>query len=354
MFGRNKTRHQRSDVSLVTEVINALSSFRSEGLPVPVDQLPITVGAANLHADVIAHMPARTTSTDRRVLQLLEQPDPEEPRTETQHKIVQSMFWTGNAYLMLDQPAPRTRSFRVIEPQAVTPQWDPRDPLRITGWLVDGEPRRLDAVHVVKLTDDPRRGPLGETPLRRCAGPMAMYGWAYRYLIDFFAQGGNPSSILKTAMELAPDKSKELIEEWIDARRERRPAIMGPLVDYEVPPSSGELTAALSVLGHAAAEVSRMLNIPPSLLNARSEGYSLTYSNVGDEFRRWLAVSLRPTWMTRIERAYESLTGLHPDDVSLDPEPMLELFAAADPDRAPAGENLAMPTIAGRSTRRIA
>lgn len=347
MFGRRHRRSVTGDVSLVTEVINAMSSIRSEGLPVPVDQLPITVGAAQLHADMVAHMPFRTTSTDRRVLSLLEQPDPTEPRHQTQHKIVQSMFWTGNAYLLLDRPAPRTSSFRVLEPQAVQALWEPSDPLVITGWILDGNRRDAAEILAVKLSDDPRRGPLGETPLKRCAGPLSMYGWAYRYLIDYFGSGGNPSSVLKTAMELAPDRAEKLVAEWIKARRERRPAVMGPTVDLEIPPSSGELTAALSVLGHAAAEVSRMLNIPPSLVNARSEGYSLTYANVGDEFRRWLAVSLRPTWMTRIERAYETLTGLHPDDIQLDPEPMLELFAAADPDRAAAGDNLALPRQIG-------
>lgn len=334
-------------MSLVTEVIQAMSALRGEGIPVPYDQLPITVGAANLHADVIGHMPARTTVTARRVRQLLEQPDPDEARQATQHKIVQSMFWTGNAFLDLDRPAPFTRSFRVLEPQSVAPRWDPREPLVITGWILDGEPVPADRIHAVKYSDDPRRGPLGESPLRRCAAALDMYGWAYRYLGDYFGSGGNPSSILKTAMELTPDKADKVLAEWVDARRQRRPALMGPLTDLEVPPSSGELAAALSVLGHAAAEVSRMLNIPPSLLNARSEGYSLTYSNVGDEFRRWLAVSLRPTWMTRIERAYEELTGLHPDDIQLDPEPMLELFAAADPDRAAGGDNLAMPRQIG-------
>lgn len=347
MFGRRRPRDterfQRADVSLVSEVIGALSALRADGAPVATDRLPITVGASMLHADMVAQMPARSSTRDSSVQQFLAKPDPSTDYRAVVHAGTIAQFWHGYAALLLDAPAPFTRAIRVLEPQAVVAQWAPDDPRTVTGWIVDGE--RIDAnmVHPVNLMDDPRRGPLGESPLKRCDGPLSMYGYAYRYLIDYFAQGGNPASILRSTHRLTDTDATALVTEWITARQERRPAVLDPTTQFEVPAASGELAAVLSVLDHAAAEVARMLNMPSSLVNAPSLGYSLTYSNMGDEFRRWLAVSLRPTWIARWESAFRTLTGT--DDVYLDPAAVLELFGHGDP--LPAPSPLPAPTPIG-------
>lgn len=311
-----RNRHARADVSLVAQWIGELASVRAgQGAAVPYDQLPITQGTASLIADALAAMPLYavnerdgTEVADR--FEVLEQPSPDEHRADTVHKIAQSMFWTGNAEALkgpLDPSTGAITAITVLNPDSVSPDIDPEDDLHIVGWNINGRPFPRTAINLWKLNDDPRRGPTGESPLKRCATALDTYGWAYRYLADFFAQGGNPSTVLKSKIELSPAKITELADEWVAARKQTRPAFLPNFLDLEVPQSTGELTAVIEVLGFAAAEVARALNLPVSLVNAPVQGYSLQYSNVGDEFRRWLATSLGTTWVARIERGFTQL-----------------------------------------------
>jgi hypothetical protein len=324
-------RFVRADISLVSEVIGYVAAARVDGLPVAVDDLPITVGASTLHADTVAAMPARSRSTSplpKRVQDLLDRPDPETDYRAFIHSGTLAMFWHGYATLLLDRPAPLTVSAEVVDPRRVS--WTPQ-----THWTIDGRPVPDDLILAIPLLNDPRTGPLGESPLQRCDQALSMYGYAYRYLIDYFAQGGNPSSILKSSHALGNQtlpsgstRAQEIVSEWILARQERRPAVMDPTISLEIPNSTGELAATLSVLDYCSAEVARLLNMPGSLVNAPSNG-SLTYQNVADEMRRWIALSLKPTWMARWESALRSLTG--DPTIYLDPLDLLDTYALLDP-----------------------
>lgn len=343
MFGRKAAaereieRFVRSDISLVSEVVSFLAAQRLDsGLPVAPENLPICVGAATLHADTIAAMPARTDSPTAvpRVRQFIERPDPETDYRAFIHGVGLSMFWHGYSPLLLDRPAGSTSSARVLDATATI--YDPVS----RQWFYNGEPIDGNLIYAVSLMNDPRRGPLGESPLVRCHQALSMYGYAYRHLVEYFAQGGNPSSILKTTHALGnavlpsgKTRAGEIVDEWILARQERRPAVMDPTISLEVPPASGELAAAMSALDHGAAEVARLLNMPGSLVNAPTLGASLTYSNTVDELRRWIALSLKPTWMARIESMFRTLTG--DPTIYLDPTELLgiygELTATSEP-----------------------
>lgn len=358
-------RHARQfsgDVSLVTEALYLIMEAR-EGVQVPVDQLPITQGIATMLADCIAEMPIlavddrnrpagtidvwtepRDPDDEPRLLgrtfPVLAKPNPEEERGETTAKIVQSLFWTGNAYA-LNGPADAgdlVDSITVVDPNTVAPRIDPEDRLRVARWIVEGADTDRARLTHWKFNDDPRRGPLGETPLRRCGAALDMYGWCYRFVSDYFGQGGNPSSYLKRQSGMSNTKAVELAQEWIEARRRRRPAVLPHDVTFEVPSSNSEQQIAIEVLDFAGAEIARMFNVPPSIANAMTRGYSLTYANMSDEFRRWLAISLRPTWIRRIERGY---TKLLPDGLRarLDPGDLFDAPTAgtvAEPVEAPA------------------
>ena len=312
---RHKDTFTRADISLITQWIGELAQVRAgTGAAVPYDQLPITQGTASLIADALGAMPLypvdeRTGRPLDSRFPVLDQPNPDEDRADTVHKIAQSLYWTGNAQALngpLEQDG-SVSAITVLNPDSVGAQVDPLDELRVRYWEVYGQQYPRQAVTHWKLNDDPRKGPLGESPLKRCATALDTYGWAYRYLGDYFAQGGNPSSIMKSKMELPPAKVTELVDEWVEARKLKRPAFLPHFLDYEVPPSSGELRDVIEVLGFAAAEVARALNLPVSLVNAPVQGYSLQYANVGEEFRRWLATSLGTTWIARIERGFSQL-----------------------------------------------
>lgn len=339
-----RQRKFRADVSLVSQVLGELLSARSgTGTPVPYDELPITQGAVMLIADAIASMDLVAVDAPRNgapvagEFAVLRQPNPEEDRADTLHKIVQSLFWSGNAYGLVPferRASGEVEAITILNPDSVGVQTDPMNDLRVAWWSIHGQRADRHRVNHWKMNDDPRKGPLGRSPLKLCATALETYGWAYRYLGDFFAGGGNPGSVLNTSIELDPAKIEEVANEWVAARKQARPAILPKWITFDVPPTSGELAETVKVLEFATSEVARMLNIPVSLVNAPVAGYSLQYSNVGDEFRRWLAVSLGTTWIARIERGFSALL---PEGVYAKLDPSNLFRADLFPETGPAG-----------------
>lgn len=338
MFGLRRTSHVRADVSLITQFIQASTLARMDtGRPVPFDELPITQGVTTLIADAVADMDLYAVDRDGKAVTqrfaVLEQPNPDEDRADTIHKIVQSLMWTGNAYGTNGPRDPGDGSIstvNILNPNTVSFIADPLDELRVDQWTIHGAPVGRSAITAWKLNDDPRRGPLGRSPLTVCASALGMYGWAYRYIADFFAQGGNPSSIFKSKLPLDNTKITELAEEWMSSRRQVRPAFLPDWLELNIPMSNGELSEVIEVLDFASAEIARLLSMPVTIVNAPVKGYTLTYTNVKDEFDRWLTVGLGTTWVRRIERGFTRLlpegSGLraHLDPTTLFPD---ELYA---------------------------
>jgi phage portal protein BeeE len=324
------SRHRRSDVSLVVDVLEALAAARSPGVPVNVTELPVVIGITTLHADVLGAMRLEgQTGRGRRTVP--ERIDPDEPLVYSTAKVVWSAMHTGNAYALRG-----VGSGRILNPDQVGPLYRDDDPLAVAGWTVAGVEYGPDEVAHLKICDDPRYGPLGRSPFRLAATPLRMYGYAYGYMEDFFSSGGNPSSVIsqRHAGGLTYDPA-QVAADWITARQERRPAVLPHGLDLSIPPNNGELEAIGRLLEHSAAEVARVTNTPPSLVNARTAS-SMTYSNVGAELRRWLALSLRPTWLTRLEAFY---TDIVEAPVQLDTDALFDLVDATDTLPTPAPVN---------------
>jgi phage portal protein BeeE len=323
MFDRRRQRRTRSDVSLVTEVIVALGAARVAGAPIPVRELPVAVGLANLHADVLAAMPLVTGGRGT-TPEVIRRPNPDESRHSTVHKLVQSAWWTGNAFVM---PSRRRDAITVLDPNRVGPGFDPDDPLNVPFWYYDGEIVAKDQIHWFKINDDPRYGAIGRSPLSMASEPLTMYGYAYSYLSMFFAGGGNPSTVLRrTGPGNTVYSPAEAAEDWVEARKERRPAVLPAGWELQVPANNGEMEAIGRILEQCASEVARLVNAPPSLANAKSNG-SMTYSNVHGEIARWLSFSLVPTWIARLEDFWSELAGV---EVTMDTDVMFRLVSPTD------------------------
>ncbi|MCU1361273.1 MAG: Phage portal protein, partial [Ilumatobacteraceae bacterium] len=307
-------RRHRSEVSVQSQV-DRLRAARSVGTELAVDELPICQGLAQLHADVISSLDMYATQNGKRVTttpDLLEQPDPTEDRQSTVHKLVQSLWWDGNAYASTAR-AGTISSIHVLNPHLVGYDPDPFDDLAIRGWNVNGMPVPTRGLTHWKLNDDPRKGPLGKSPLVRCNAALANYGWAYRYLADFFANGGNPSLILRSNRPLAPGINGEpgdadiIVSQWIAARQQYRPAVLdGTQWTLEPGPLAQDIDKTVAVLEFAAVEVCRAVNVSPSIGNVLSSG-SLTYSTTADELHRWAVLSLGPTWLKRIAAGFTAM-----------------------------------------------
>ncbi len=307
-------RRRQTDVpaagrrALDDAVVSALQTARNSVGPITVDQLPVVQGLAQLHADVIAQFPlyAEDERTGQRIFNtptILTQPDPSEPLGDTLHAIVQSMWYTGNAYALFNGA-----SIRVQNPNRVSlyPSFDPYDDRRIDGWIVAGMSIAAGNVAHFKINDDPRHGPLGASPLVKCWQAVENYAWAYRYLADYYRSGGNPSLILKSRNAGDSTQADELWTQWVTARIAGRPAIVPFDIEVMPGPAVADIDQTVAVLDFCTAEICRAVNTPPSLGNAKSSD-GLTYSTTLDELRRWLTLGLGPTWLTRIERGFTQL-----------------------------------------------
>lgn len=320
MIGVSWLRRRRR--STVEQQIARAQALRQLGAELAVDELPVTQGLAQLHADVIAStaLEAIDERTGQPVVyqpDVVLAPDPLEDRFETVHKLVQSMFWTGNAWAALAGSGDVV-ALRVLDPNTVSHEEDFDDRLLVTGWQVQGVPLAVDRMAHWKLNDDPRRGPLGRSPLQRCRSALEMYGWAYRYLRDYFAAGGNPGLVLRSNRILAPavpatgdaprvaSEAEIAQQQWVEARQVAVPAVLDPQWSLEKGPDPQDLEQVIRVLEFGAIETCRLTGVAPSIANAMSSG-SLTYSTTRDELVRWLVLSLGPTWLTRLEAGFTRL-----------------------------------------------
>jgi len=82
--------------------------------------------------------------------------------------------------------------------------------------------------------------------------------------------------------------------------------VLDPQWLIEQGPAAQDIAQTIAVLDFAAAEVCRATNVAPSIANVVSQG-TMTYSNVRDELKRWTIISLRPTWLRRIEDGFTRL-----------------------------------------------
>lgn len=323
MVGAMSRRRRRSaadlpvaDRSPVELLLDDLRAARVGADGLRYDELPITVGLATLHADVVSSLPLRAVDADGNPATgrnaapvILSQPDPDEDVADTVHKIAQSLYWTGNAFALVSWPpsgyAPAL-ALKVVTPTTVGYLPDPADPLRVDRWLIDGVEYDRSAVAHWKTNDDPRSGPLGESPLAKCRRALDLYGIVYAHLGRTYADGGIPSQVLKSRLPIDGARAAELGDQWIAARQNRRPAVLPPDIELDVPGGDAGIVQLADLLAYCSAEVCRALNVPPSLGNAPS-ATGMTYANLNDELRRWLALSLGPTWLARIERGFGRL-----------------------------------------------
>lgn len=313
MFGRR--RHVRQDISLIDAWIGQAMLARAQsGSPVPYDQLPVAVGLCNLIADALADMDLYAIDPAGRYagqqFPVLEQPNPEEDRADTLHDLVQAMFWTGNAEAL---NGPRDSNgavdaITVVNPNTVSPIVDQNNELRVARWQVNARQYERSQVTHWKLNHDPRKGPMGRSPLQVCATALTTYGWAYKWLADQFRFSGNPTMVFRPKMEIPPEKIVELSAEWSASREAGRPPFLPQWLEVDNGPGAGaELEHIIAVLEFCAAEFARLLTVPTTVVNAPVSGYTLTYANVGDEFKRWLVFGLGTTWIRRVERGFSTL-----------------------------------------------
>jgi HK97 family phage portal protein len=192
-----------------------------------------------------------------------------------------------------------------MPPHEVTVQQNDRDYLRpIIEWR--GRRMRNEDVRQIVFSRDP--GDLrGSGPLQRCGAAVSVAVEAQEWAANFFAEGGAPSMVIKSAVDITEDEAKDLKRQWVETPP-NVPRVIDPTIedikDFGLDPQKAQLT---DTRFQNRGDVAVMFGIPGSLLEYSMPGASLTYQNVGQEFDKFVRASLWPGYLEPTEQTISDL-----------------------------------------------
>jgi HK97 family phage portal protein len=190
-----------------------------------------------------------------------------------------------------------------VNPAEVTVTEDPDD-LRypVIKWR-DRTMNREDFRQLVWARDS---GSLrGQGPLQMCGAAISVAVEAQEWAANFYADGGLPSTIVKTAGDLSemdPAEMAALKAQWAEADHNTVRFIDSGIESVDAFNANSSGAQMLEARAHQNIDVATMFNMDAPLLNAAIAGSSLTYQNVGQEFEKFLRMCLRPNVLETIEQ----------------------------------------------------
>jgi HK97 family phage portal protein len=178
-------------------------------------------------------------------------------------------------------------------------------------WL-NREMRREDMRHLTFLRDD--GGYRGVGPLQLCGAAMSIAVEAQEWAANFYAEGGYPSIIIKSATELggnpgadAESEADLLRTQWM-AKDHNTPRVIDPGIESVDRLEVNEQGAGmLGARDHNNGDAARMFGIPGALLEYATSGSSLTYQNVAEVYRQFVQTCLAPNYLEPIEQELSDL-----------------------------------------------
>jgi HK97 family phage portal protein len=154
----------------------------------------------------------------------------------------------------------------------------------------------------------------GKGPLQLCGAATSVTVEAQAWAANFYADGGNPSVVIKHAGLLGPDldddglsEADRLRNQWV-SRAHNVPRIIDQnieSVEYREPVVAG--AQMLEARQFQNGDAARMFRIPGSLLEYQKPGSSLTYQNLEGEFTKFVRTCLQPLYLEPIEQALSDL-----------------------------------------------
>ena len=145
----------------------------------------------------------------------------------------------------------------------------------------------------------------GQGPLQMCGAAVSVAVEAQEWAANFYADGGLPATIVKTAgdlSELSEEEMADLKEQWSESANNTTRFIDQGIESVEPFNANNSGAQMLEARAHQNIDVATMFNMDAPLLNAAVAGSSLTYQNVGQEFEKFLRMCLRPNVLEPIEQ----------------------------------------------------
>jgi len=160
-------------------------------------------------------------------------------------------------------------------------------------------------VHVTYLKEP---GALrGSGPLQLSGAAASVAVEAQEWAANFYASGGYPSILLKSALDLNEAEAAALKEAWVSTPT-NMPKVIDPgiedVTEFGANPQSAQMLEAREFQNGDAA---RMFGIPGALMEFRTPGSSLTYQNLAEVWNDFVKGCLAPNYLEPLEQALTDL-----------------------------------------------
>ena len=193
---------------------------------------------------------------------------------------------------------PRNRMFPIYT-------WGPKDGNPKVGTRFSAANPSGEFIHVTYLKEPGSLRGIGPLQLAGAAASVSVE--AQEWAANFYASGGYPSVVLRSAVQLTPEEAGALKEQWAGTPS-NMPKVTDPGIEevkeFNVNPQGAQM---LDSREHQNGEAARMFGIPGALMEYGNPGSSLTYQNLADVWTQFLKGSLQPNYLVKIEQAFSDL-----------------------------------------------
>lgn len=238
---------------------------------------------------LVAHRTDADGNVDAVERQLLEQPDPNTTRQHVLTWTVDDLLFYGISWWVVTE---RDATGYPIRARRVAP-WEVTCDLVAGTVYVNGQ--KVADRDVIRF-DGPDEGVIrnGGRTLKTCL--------LLEQAVRRFATLDVPLGLLRPAegaQPLTEEEVSDLLDAWADARRKRTTGYLNRAVEYEQTQFNAEQVQLADSRMYQAAEIARLLNLPPRYVNA-PQASGMTYANAEAE-RRDLVDTMGP-YLAAIEQ----------------------------------------------------
>ena len=279
--------------STVSNFIYAPNVFisRAEAMAVPT-----VARARNLIAGTIATLPIhlyrKSTGEELGSPRWLEQPDYRQPRSVTLSATVDALFHFGVAYWEVTELYDfdgRPSAFAFVNNDRVSFNLNQNN-TEVQNYLVDGVARPNFGVGSLITFQGINEGILNN------GGRTIRAALDLEKAAAIAAATPIPSGyISNSGADLPPDQITGLLSQWKLARQQRSTAFLSASLQYHATSFSPKDMMYSEAAQHLSTQLARLCNIPAYMVSSEMNN-SMTYSNVMDERRQFVDMTLKPLY----------------------------------------------------------
>jgi phage portal protein BeeE len=256
--------------------------------------VPSVARCRNLICSTVAGLPLelyrKSTGEELGSPLWLEQPSVSQPRSITIAWTVDSLLFFGVAYWRVTEvyfDDGRPARFEWIAPGRVSYTTDANTNF-ITQYTIDGSPVPMSGLGSLVTFQAQDEGILqrGARTLRSAID--------LEKAMRIATSTPMPSGVLKnTGADMSAEEVQAILAAWKSAREQRATAYLTSTLDYQPTSFSPRDMMFVDAIQNTATQIARMMNVPAYYISADMNN-SMTYANVQDERKQFVALSLAP------------------------------------------------------------